>query len=168
MVAIKGQEIDRFLKTPDKAAILLYGPDTGLVSERADILTRHFAGAQGGSFSVDRLEGDEIAGEPGRLADELGGAGLFADKKVIRLRLGSRNVLPQIEAAVDNGLEYGWLIIEAGDLKPSSPVRRFAERHHAVAALPAYADTAQSLTRLIDEEMRAAGLELDRDARAML
>ncbi|MCB1475339.1 MAG: DNA polymerase III subunit delta [Rhodobiaceae bacterium] len=168
MVAIKGQDIDRFLKAPDRAAVLLYGPDAGLVSERADLLSRYFAGSENSGFAVDRLEGDEIAGDPARLADELGGAGLFAEKKVIRLRLGSRNVLAQIEAAVENGLEYGWLIIEAGDLKPSSPVRRLAERHAAMAALPAYADTAQTLARLIDEEMRAAGLELDRDARAML
>lgn len=168
MVAIKGQDIERFLKAPDKPAILLYGPDTGLVSERGDQLTTYFAGSETSAFSVERLEGDDIAGQPGRLADELGGAGLFADRKVVRLRLGSRNVLPQIEAAVDNGLEHGWLIIEAGDLKPSSPVRRFAERHGDVAAIPAYADTAQSLGRLIDDEMQAAGLRIDRDARALL
>jgi DNA polymerase-3 subunit delta len=38
VVALRGKEIDAFLTRPDpsRPIILLYGPDTGLVRERAD------------------------------------------------------------------------------------------------------------------------------------
>ena len=40
MVALRGKEIDAFLARPDpsRPIILLYGPDTGLVRERADAI----------------------------------------------------------------------------------------------------------------------------------
>ena len=40
MVALRGKEIDAFLARPDagRPIILLYGPDAGLVRERADAL----------------------------------------------------------------------------------------------------------------------------------
>ena len=40
MVALRGREIDAFLARPDagRPIILLYGPDAGLVRERADAL----------------------------------------------------------------------------------------------------------------------------------
>ncbi|MBC7051877.1 DNA polymerase III subunit delta, partial [Salmonella enterica subsp. enterica serovar Enteritidis] len=40
MVALRGREIDAFLARPDagRPIILLYGPDPGLVRERADAL----------------------------------------------------------------------------------------------------------------------------------
>ena len=40
MVALRGRDIDAFLNKPDpgRPIILLYGPDAGLVRERADAL----------------------------------------------------------------------------------------------------------------------------------
>ena len=40
MVALRGKDIDAFLARPDpgRPIILLYGPDAGLVHERADAL----------------------------------------------------------------------------------------------------------------------------------
>ena len=40
MVALRGREIDAFLARPDpgRPIVLLYGPDAGLVRERADAL----------------------------------------------------------------------------------------------------------------------------------
>ena len=45
MVALKSSGVARFLKSPDPAcrAVLVYGPDAGLVSERASALAEMFA-----------------------------------------------------------------------------------------------------------------------------
>ena len=59
-------------------------------------------------------------------------------------------------------------MIEAGDLRRNAPLRTLVERARNAAALPCYADTERDRARLIDEEMRAAGLELAPDARALL
>ena len=55
---------------PDVRAVLLYGPDAGLVRERADGLVRGVAGDLGDPFRVTELSPDEIAKEPARLFDE--------------------------------------------------------------------------------------------------
>jgi DNA polymerase-3 subunit delta len=60
------------------------------------------------------------------------------------------------------------VIIEAGDLKKSSPLRALCEKAKSAATLPCYVDGERDLAKLIDEEMRASELTLAPDARAML
>jgi len=59
-------------------------------------------------------------------------------------------------------------VIEAGDLKKSSPLRTLCERAKNAVALPCYADGERELGRLIDDEMKQAGLAIAPDARAAL
>jgi DNA polymerase-3 subunit delta len=60
------------------------------------------------------------------------------------------------------------VIIEAGDLRKTAPLRALCEKAKAAATLPCYLDNAQAIGNLIDEEMRAANLTLAADARAVL
>ena len=60
------------------------------------------------------------------------------------------------------------VVIEAGDLRRNAPLRSLIERAKNAAALPCYADNERDRARLIDEEMRAAGLKLAPEARAVL
>ena len=58
--------------------------------------------------------------------------------------------------------------ILAYDDARGAPLRTLCERAKSVAVLPCYADSERDLARLIDEEMRAAGLTIAPDARAAL
>jgi DNA polymerase-3 subunit delta len=60
------------------------------------------------------------------------------------------------------------VVIEAGDLKRSAPLRSLCEKAKNAVALPCYIDNDQALGRLIDDEMRTAGLKISPDARAAL
>jgi len=60
------------------------------------------------------------------------------------------------------------IVIEAGDLKRNAPLRTLCERAPIAAALPCYADSGRDLDRLIDEEMRGAGMSIAPDARSLL
>ncbi len=60
------------------------------------------------------------------------------------------------------------MVIEAGDLKKSSPLRTLCERAKNAVALPCYADGERDLARLVDDEMKQAGLTIAPDARAAL
>lgn len=168
MVQIKGREIERFLNQPSISCVLLYGPDAGLVSERAEKLAKIFTAGSGDDFSISRLDGDSIADDPGRIATELGGSGLFSDKAVLRIRIGSANLGGQVSAALDNGIGDGALILEAGDIKPTHALRKLAEKRSDMASLAAYVDTQQSINSLIDEEIERQGLRIDRDTRQYL
>src|ERR1700740_3532774 len=92
MVALRGKEIDSFLARPDagRPIILLYGPDLGLVRERADALMASAVDDPNDPFSLVRLDGDELAAEPSRLVDEAMTVPLFGGRRAIRVRAGSR------------------------------------------------------------------------------
>jgi DNA polymerase-3 subunit delta len=66
MVALRGKDIDAFLARPDPARpiVLLYGPDAGLVRERADALLASAVDDPHDPFSLVKLDGDELAAEP--------------------------------------------------------------------------------------------------------
>jgi DNA polymerase III subunit delta len=71
MVALRGREVDVFLKTPDpgRPIILLYGPDAGLVRERADALVSSAVDDPADPFALVRMDGDELSAEPSRLVE---------------------------------------------------------------------------------------------------
>ncbi len=55
---LSGARIDGFIRQPDPAAraILVYGPNAGLVRERADALARHVVDRLDDPFRVTELE----------------------------------------------------------------------------------------------------------------
>ena len=170
MVALKGGEIDAFVARPDGArpVVLAFGPDLGLVRERAEAIIRASVDDPGDPFALVRLDGDDIAGDPMRLVDEAQTMPLFGGRRAIHLRVGTKNILPAVEALLNLTLRDCRVVIEAGDLKRNAPLRSMCERHKAAVALPCYADSERDLARLIDDEMRAAGLTITAEARAAL
>lgn len=170
MVAIKASAVDAFLArpNPDVFAVLVYGPDAGLVAERAERLAARAIEGSDDPFALVRIEGDELASDPGRLADEARTIALFGGKRAIRVRAGGRSIIAAIEALLAGPAPESLTVIEAGDLKKNAPLRALCEKSPRAAALPCYPDEAGARERLIDEEMRAAGLPISPDARALL
>jgi DNA polymerase-3 subunit delta len=168
MTALRAAEADRVLARPESAprVILLYGPDPGGVTERAVLVTEKLVGAD--PFAVVRLDADEMGSEPGRLADEVFGGSLFAGRRVVRLRAGSRNVAPAVAPILERPPEQTWLVIEAGDLRKTSPLRKLCEDSRNAAAIGCYPDNDAALGRMVEDEVRAAGLTIDADARELL
>src|SRR5579859_3777751 len=170
MVAIKPSEVDAFVARPDPArpVVLVFGPDAGLVSERANALIKGTVDDPNDPFALARLEGDALSAEPSRLVEEAQTIPLLGGKRAVWVKAGSRNIVPAVEpllAIRDNDCR---VVIEAGDLRRNAPLRALVERAKNAAALPCYADDERARTRLIDDEMREAGLKLAPDARAML
>ncbi|HEX2652343.1 MAG TPA: DNA polymerase III subunit delta, partial [Xanthobacteraceae bacterium] len=79
MVAVRNADIDAFVARPDAARsiVLIFGPDAGLVSERAETLVRSAVDSIDDPFALVRLNGDELAGDPARLVDEASTVPLF-------------------------------------------------------------------------------------------
>jgi DNA polymerase-3 subunit delta len=166
MVALKTAEIDAFVARPNKPIVVVFGPDAGLVRERVDSLIAASVDDPRDPFALARLEGDELAGEPMRLVEEASTIPLFG-RRAVWVKAGARNIAPAVEALIAAPCESR-VIIEAGDLKRNAPLRAVAERAKNAAAICCYIDTERDLARLIDEEMRAAGLTIAPDARAAL
>jgi DNA polymerase-3 subunit delta len=170
MVALRGKEIDAFLARPDprRPIVLLYGPDAGLVRERADALLASAVDDPNDPFSLVKLDGDELAAEPSRLVDEAMTVPLFGGRRAIRVRAGSRSFASGVDSLAETPLKDCRIVIEAGDLRPESPLRKACERARTAVAIGCYPDNERDLAKLIDDELSLADLRIAPDARAAL
>ena len=165
MVAYKAGTVQRFLNAPDPAcrAVLLYGPDAGLVTMRAAALAKHFAGRDA---EIVQLDDRDLAEDRARLEVEIRTVPMFASGKVVRLVAGARLDVPALKALLETPLDAA-LIVEAGNLRPDSGLRKLFEANKQAAALPCYADE-RSLAALIEAEFSAAKISIDANAKTYL
>jgi DNA polymerase-3 subunit delta len=170
MVALRGREIDAFLAKPDpgRPIILLYGPDAGLVRERADALLASAVDDPNDPFSLVKLDGDELSAEPSRLVDEAMTVPLFGGRRAIRIRAGSRSFASGIDTLAEMPVKDCRIVIEAGELRPESPLRKACERAKTAVAIGCYPDTERDLAKLMDDELGLAKLRIAPEARAAL
>ncbi|WFU41107.1 DNA polymerase III subunit delta [Bradyrhizobium sp. CB82] len=170
MVALRGKEIDAFLARPDsgRPIILLYGPDAGLVRERADALIASAVDDPNDPFSLVKLDGDELSAEPSRLVDEAMTVPLFGGRRAIRVRAGSRSFASGVDTLAEMNVKDCRIVIEAGELRPESPLRKACERAKTAVAIGCYPDTERDLAKLMEDELRIANLRIAQDARAAL
>src|SRR4051794_11454044 len=126
MVALRGRDIDAFLKQPDpgRPIILLYGPDAGLVRERADALVASAVDDPTDPFSLVRLDGDELSAEPSRLVEEAMTIPMFGGRRAIRVRAGSRSFASGVDTLAAASLKDCLIVIEAGGLRAGAPPRK--------------------------------------------
>lgn len=171
MTALKGKSIDAFVakRDPKFAAILIYGPDLGLVRERADAIARQVCPDFRDPFNYIELNEADLKAEPSRLADEAASLSMMGGERAVRIRMSGESATPAARLVVD-GLERGHLkangvvLIEAGDLARSSGLRKLFEGSKAAVALPCYVDAPADVRALAIEAARAEDLRFDPDA----
>lgn len=169
MVEIKSGEIDRVLSRNDVRLLLIHGNDTGLVAERAAAFIRATLGDSADPLGLIRLDAQEVAGDPARLADEAYAIPMFGGRRCIELRVsGNWNVVPAIEPLLAAPPVDSALVVTAGELRKTAPVRKLFEQAKNAFAIACYADDAKGLDRIVDEETKRAGLTISADARAAL
>lgn len=145
-------QIAGLLKQPPEgiAAILLFGPDDGLVRERADAVTRAVLGGSGDDpFRLAVLTGEAVRQDPALLADEADQLSLIGGRRVIRLRDAGDAAAKALEPVLSRRPGGGLVVIEAGDLPRSSALRKLAEAATNVAAIACYADDPRAVAQLI-------------------
>lgn len=171
MVALKAHEVDRFIKSPPEGVrlFLVYGSDSGAITERARTIEK-FALKRGRGESVLRMGSDEISAEPGRIADEANSSSLFGGEPVIGLRVldGRHNVVGALQPLFDRPPEAAWLIVEAGELNTSSPIRKAFESSENAVALPTFELSEKALSAFIGSIADDSGLTIEDTALELL
>jgi DNA polymerase-3 subunit delta len=172
MAQLKSHEFSGFLRregTPYRI-ILVYGPDRGLVSERASEIAAKTGIDLKDDFAVLKLEASDLSGDPGRLADEFGAISLFGGDRLVWVKNAGndRGLIQALTALVETEPGSSHLLIEAGDLKKGSALRKLVENARTALAIPCYADDARGIQTLIDEELGTAGLTIQPEARQRL
>ncbi|KQO73807.1 DNA polymerase III subunit delta [Rhizobium sp. Leaf262] len=172
MTEIKSHEFERFAERPAERfrVFVLYGPDRGLVSERAALIASKTGIDPNDAFASLKMTATDLQGDPGRLLDEINSIGLFGGEKLVWVK-GAANekaLVDALQVLSDDPPEASFLIVEAGDLKKGTGLRKIAEPSRAIAAIPCYADDARALNALIDQELSTENLRIAPAARQRL
>lgn len=168
MISVKAAGVPKFVADPpkDMRLFLVFGRDSGAITERVRQLEAMAQSRDPAGGSAVRIGSDEVAGNPGRLLDEINAASLFGGEPVITLRIidGRHNVLAGLTPLLDKPPEAGWLIVEAGDLPPASAVRKAFEANTHAAALPCYESDARDLAAMAHAMFADAGCTVEPEA----
>ncbi|WP_108662027.1 DNA polymerase III subunit delta [Acuticoccus kandeliae] len=171
MTSLRASDVSRRLNDPATLppVILVFGPDRGLVTEVTDAISALFQANQDDPFSVVRLDAATVSSDPARLIDEAGTVSLFGERRLIVVRDGgARNLSPAVSPLLDQLPTDAVVVVEAGDLRRGTGLRKEVEDHRQAVAIYCPVDSERDLERMIDEEAQRLGLTVDTDARAVL
>ncbi|HEY8872357.1 MAG TPA: DNA polymerase III subunit delta [Stellaceae bacterium] len=158
--------VEAFLRRPDPEirAILLYGPDAGLVRERAETVARTICPDLRDPFRVAELTAATLIGDPARLADEAAQISLMGGRRVIRVREAGDTLAPLFARFLPAAVGDTLVVAEAGDLPGRSALRRAFDESVVGAAIGCYPDSARDLAAVIRDALAAHRIGLSRDA----
>ncbi|MBL8645226.1 MAG: DNA polymerase III subunit delta [Rhodospirillaceae bacterium] len=166
---------DSFIAKPDAVkAVLLFGPDGGLVRERMNTLTKNIAKSPDDPFRVAEFSASVLRDDPGRLGDEAASLSFGGGRRVVRWRDADSE--PRLEGTVagvfekffENPVGDALLIVTAGDIGSRAKLVQVFEESEVAAAIACYVDDAQTLERVIRDTLKAQGLSATPDALSWL
>jgi DNA polymerase III subunit delta len=168
MTAFKAHEVDRVIATrlAEFPLVLLYGPDNGLVTERAALIAK--ATAKDDPANILSLDGDRVCDDPMSLADEANAISMFGGTRAIRVKNGRRQLQVALQPVFAAPPIDSRIIVEAGDLKGTAPLRALFEKHPKAVALPCYQDEGEAVRKLIASVMQEHGVAVEKAAGAAL
>jgi len=163
---IKASDADRFARQPDAKirAVLVYGPDSGLVRERMNALARSVVADLADPFRVADLGDGDLRQDPARLADEAASIAMLGGRRVVRVRGAGDSLSKTFQSFLDDPAGDALIVVEGGDLGPRSSLRKLFEEAANAAALPCYADDAAALEDVIRRQLARDGLSPDQAA----
>lgn len=168
---ITGGRVNAFLNNPpgDMIGVLFFGPDRGLVKERAENLIKKFSDNPDDAFSSAVLTSDDLSSDPARLADEMSALSMFGDQRLVRLRLDHERSGAAISKIIKDldlnpNKAAARLVVEAGELTPRSAIRKAFEAGGRFAAIGCYKDSAADLANMVRRTLTESHIEIDRDA----
>jgi DNA polymerase-3 subunit delta len=165
-VIVKPREADRFSqKPPEKIlAVLVYGPDQGLVRERAEALTKSVVPDLHDPFRVAEFNDDTIAADPARLWDEAAAISMLGGRRVVRVRGAGNAVSKHFERYLEEPSGDALIVVEAGELAKGASLRRTFEEADNAAVIACYLDDAGKLDDVVRAALKAEGLSIVRAA----
>lgn len=146
---IPPREIEKFINNiPVKTkAILLYGPDLGLINIRVLQITKS-------RNLVAKFNYDQIKNSPELLLDELNSNSLFSSNKMEKVIIIECNgsIFSENLNKILKELNFeGLLLFQGTDLGTDSPLRKFFENNNNIAAVACYHDDEANIAVLVQQ-----------------
>ena len=173
MILSKRPEVERFLKSPDRAvrAAVIHGKDRSGVAERADLLCRAITPDLNDPFNVTVLTDSDLDGDERRLDEALTALSMIGGRRLVRVRLSAEKAaIDKMLAAALKAHAAGaynpdaMLVVEAGALGRDSALRKAAEADKAAVGIACYEDEVGDVARMTREALAADKVGLTQDA----
>lgn len=163
---LSGAAIQRFLTSPDPMvmAVLVYGPDSGLVEERAAQLGRFIVEDLQDPFNVVELSNAQLKEDPARLNDEARAVSMMGGRRLIRLRGAEDSIAPIMKEYIAAPCAEAYVLLESENLPPRSPLRALFEKSDNAAALPCYVEEGSALIGFMRSVFSEQDIAIDHDA----
>ena len=147
---IKAGAFSRFLGSLDEIdAVLVFGPDRGLVEERRRQLTAALVEDADDPFRVASLEGAALRGDPSRVRDEAAAVAFGGGRRLVLVSGAGNDLADIFEAFFAPPAGGGLVVVTAGELAKSSRLRKAFEKAKRGATVPCYHDDEAALEALI-------------------
>ncbi len=165
---IKSHEADKYVVSPPKGLMiaLVYGPDAGLVQERAEKLLKTVTPDLTDPFNTADLSEAVLLADPARLADEAASMSMMGGRRSVRVRGAGNDLAELFEGFLEDPKGDALVVIEAGDLAKTSALRKLFDAHKTAAAIQCYPDSVRDLGDVVRDALRAEGLSIALDALA--
>jgi DNA polymerase III subunit delta len=145
-------------------AALVYGPDQGLVRERAVTVAKSVLADLNDPFRVAELDESLLEADPARLWDEAAALSMTGGRRVVRVRSANNGLAKTFEKFLASPPGDALIVIEAGDLAKSGALRRVFESAANAAAIPCYPDDGRALEDLVRAHLKSLGLSIEEGA----
>lgn len=164
------KDIEPFIKKPDgrARAILIYGPDNGLVRERADLIGKTIVADLNDPFNVTVFKSDDLIDDTARLKDEAMALSMMGGARLIRIEGASDKITTVLKDYLLAPSAENLVVLEAGELGPRSSLRMLFEKSEQAAALPCYVDDERAITQLVRSILSEQGYTIQSDALSWL
>ncbi len=154
---------------------LVYGPDSGGVSNIISKIIPQIVSDPKDPFSTSTLDAEKVAAEPSIIFDEMSAISFFGGRKLVLLKIAEidktteKDVTTAIEQAINelsaDAKKGSFLLISAGDLAATSPLRKLYEFSKApVAAIPCYIEDEKDLSMKANRLLRQKGLQISQNS----
>ena len=164
---LNARDIARYVTKPetDRTGVLIYGADAMRVALRRQELVASLIGPEGEEeMRLSRMPGGDLRKDPARLVDAIKAVSFFPGPRVAFVEDANDTAAPAVLAALEDWAPGdAQIIVTAGQLKPSSKIRKAFENHPNAYAVGIYNDPPSR--EEIEAELARSGLrEVDRDA----
>src|SRR5215208_4654710 len=115
---VKAAAADKFIGQLPRSvvAVLVYGPDQGLVRERAAAVARTVLADLNHPFRVTELDDSTLESDPARLWDEAAALSMTGGRRVVRVRSANNGLAGTFEKFLSAPPGDALIVVEAGEL----------------------------------------------------
>ena len=162
MPAIREAELAGALKRGGSAirGVLIFGSEEARVAALAEQVIRSLAAPEG----VTRLQAQVLRSDPALLDDALRSQSFLGGRQLVYVTDVSDSHVKIVEPMLQSSAAANFLVMVAGSLGKSSPLRVLCEESAVFFAVPVYEDKPADILDLVGKRLSSEGLRFSEEA----